>query len=79
MDVFRCDLKNLQNLALGFGVGAFVQAIEDDDARYFMWVNAIVKHFIERAYKQRKYLGFKGPRKNDFVFLNYLSNTSAKL
>lgn len=79
MYLFRCDLKNFQNLALGFGVGAFIQAIEDDDVRDFTWVNAIVKHFIERAYKQRKYLGFKGPRKNYFVSLNDLSNTSAKL
>ena len=65
MYLFRCDAKNLQNLTLGFGVGAFIQAIEDDDVRDFMWVNAIVNYFIERARKQRKYLGFKGPRKND--------------
>ena len=79
MDVFCGNLKSFQNLALGFSVRAFIQTIEDDDVRDFMWINAIVKHFIERTYDQRKYLGFKRPQKNNFVSLNGLSNTSAIL
>jgi hypothetical protein len=44
--------KNFQDLALGFRVNAFIQAIEDDDVRDFVGVNTVVEYFVKRMYNQ---------------------------
>lgn len=41
-NLFCCDHKNFQDLGLGFGVDAFIQAIEDDEVGDFVGVNTVV-------------------------------------